>query len=396
MDKESFAQDPWPHFESARTKHPWMATCAFGFVVTQYDAMKDLLLMDDSLYGAYEDIVDIMEARGTSWGRFQLEMVLNLQGPMHKRIRDVLAPAFTPRQAIKHRPLMRKVILELLRDWVPRKKFDFEEFASYFPIGVMCSLLGAPLSAIPSLRSSMETFGLSVSMQKNLLPKLVEAMDTLDAFSQDLVAKRRKARLPKGEEDMLELLINAQESGGLTERELYDMMVFLFVAGYDTSKNALTILMSILIDRPDDYKRCAEDQAFCAKVVEEAFRYNTTSTIPRVTAKDVTYRGVEIPKGTVIFFPVSIAGRDQTGIPDRELFKPERTHDVRHIAFGRGAHMCLGQHIARAQIEEGLHLIAQTMKNPRRTGSSGWRPFFGVWGLKGLPIEIDPAPIPTN
>jgi cytochrome P450 len=88
-----------------------------------------------------------------------------------------------------------------------------------------------------------------------------------------------------------------------------------------------------------------------------------------------------------------VSGRDPV-IPNSTTFDPTREHSVRHIAFGRGAHMCLGQHIARTQIEEGFHLIAQTMKNPRRIGTSAWRPFFGVWGLKGLPIEIDPAPIP--
>jgi cytochrome P450 len=62
------------------------------------------------------------------------------------------------------------------------------------------------------------------------------------------------------------------------------------------------------------------------------------------------------------------------------------------MAFGMGVHICLGQFIARAQIEEGLHLIAQRIRNPRRVGTSAWRPFFGVWGLKGLPIEFDPAP----
>jgi cytochrome P450 len=302
---------------------------------------------------------------------------------------------FTPRQALRHRPLMRKVITELLREWVPKRRFDFEEFASYFPITVMCSMIGAPPSAIPVLRSSMEAFGLSLCMDKAFLPNLVDAMDTLDAFSQELVAKRRKARLPDGEEDLLELLLNAQESGGLTERELYDMLVFLFAAGYDTSKNAMTLLMSVLIDRPEIYARCGEDAVYCRKVVEEGFRFHTTATIPRMTSKDLTYRDVHIPKGSVLFFPVSIAGRDSGAIPDAETFSPERGHDLRHIAFGRGAHMCLGQHIARTQIEEGFHLIAQCIKNPRRTGPSGWRPFYGVWGMRGLPIEFEPAPVPS-
>ena len=287
---------------------------------------------------------------------------------------------------------MRKVISDLLDEWVPKGAFDFEEFASYFPITVMCSLIGAPPEVIPRLRSSLEAFGLSMSMDRAFLPNLVEATETLDAFVQDLVAERRGNRRAKGKEDLLEILVSTQESGGLSERELYDLLIFLFVAGYDTSKNALTLMMDALIDRPDIYRRCAEDIDYCRKVVEESFRFLTTATIPRRVTRDITYRDVLIPEGTVIFFPVSIAGRDATAIEEADSFDPDREQSKKHLAFGMGVHICLGQFIARAQIEEGLHLIAQRIRNPKRAGPSSWRPFFGVWGLKGLPIEFDPAP----
>jgi cytochrome P450 len=392
MEAPAFSANPWPELANAREQHPWLATCAFGYVVHQYDAMRDLLWLDDSLVGAYHDVVAIMEAEGTPWGRFQHESLLAQTGEPHKRIRSVLAPAFTPQQANKHRPLMRAVIAKLLDEWVPKGSFDFEEFASYFPITVMCTLIGAPTDAIPGLRSSMEAFGLSISMDKNHLPALQRAMHVLDTFSQELVARRRKNRLPAGQEDLLEILLNTLDSGGLSERELYDLLIFLFVAGYDTSKNALTLMMNVLIERPDLYQRCADDAEFCRKVVEENFRYLTTSTIPRVVTRDITYHDVLIPAGTVLFFPVSISGRDPA-FDNAEAFDPERDQNQkRHITFGRGAHICLGQFIARAQIEEGLHQIAQRILNPRRTGSSAWRPFYGVWGLKGLPIAFDQAP----
>ncbi|MCB2075168.1 MAG: cytochrome P450 [Novosphingobium sp.] len=392
MEEASFAENPWPGLEAARRQHPWLSRCAFGYAVHQYDAMRDLLYLDRSLTGAYEDVVDAMEAHGTPWGRFQLESLLASSGESHKRIRAVLAPAFTPQQANRHRPLMRKVISDLLDEWVPKGAFDFEEFASYFPITVMCSLIGAPPEVIPRLRSSLEAFGLSMSMDRAFLPNLVEATETLDAFVQDLVAERRGNRRAKGKEDLLEILVSTQESGGLSERELYDLLIFLFVAGYDTSKNALTLMMDALIDRPDIYRRCAEDIDYCRKVVEESFRFLTTATIPRRVTRDITYRDVLIPEGTVIFFPVSIAGRDATAIEEADSFDPDREQSKKHLAFGMGVHICLGQFIARAQIEEGLHLIAQRIRNPKRAGPSSWRPFFGVWGLKGLPIEFDPAP----
>jgi cytochrome P450 len=392
LEDGAFSEDPLPQFAAAREQHPWLATCAFGLVVTQYQAMRDLLWLDHSMMTANQGVIEIMDARGTQWGRFQEEMLGAQQGEAHKRIRSVIAPAFTPQQAKKHRPLMRKVIAELLDEWAPQGAFDFEEFAAHFPITVMCGLIGASPKAVPQLRSSLETFGLSFSLDRALLPELEKATRTLDQFCQELVAERRAQRRPEGEKDLLEILLETVGSGRLSERELYDLLIFALVAGYDTSKNALTLLMDVMIQRPDIYQRCAEDFDFCRKVMEENFRYLTTSTIPRLITRDLTYRDVLIPEGTMLFFPVSIAGRDAQAFGHADEFDPERDDLKKHLTFGMGIHICLGQFIARAQIQEGLHLIAQRLRNPRRVGPSAWRPFYGVWGLRGLPIEFDPAP----
>jgi len=392
MEDPAFAEDPLPQFAAAREQHPWLATCSFGFVITQHEAMRELLWLDHSMTTANQGVVEIMGAEGTQWGRFQHDMLGAQQGEAHKRIRNVIAPAFTPQQAKKHRPLMRKVIADLLDEWVPRGAFDFEEFASHFPITVMCGLIGASPRSVPEIRASLEAFGLSFSLDRKLLPKLEDAMVALDAFVQNLVSERRKQRHSEGEKDLLEILLETHESGGLSERELYDLLIFALVAGYDTSKNALTLLMDAMIKRPDLYRRCAEDLEFCRKVTEENFRYLTTSTIPRLVTKDLTFRDVLIPAGTMLFFPVSIAGRDQQAFDRADEFDPERADLRKHLTFGLGIHICVGQFIARAQIQEGLHQIAQRIANPRRVGPSAWRPFFGVWGLRGLPIEFDPAP----
>lgn len=391
MDEESFAEDPFPHFDAARQVHPFLATCPYGFVVTEYRAMKELLSLDHILHGAYDGIVDIMGARGTEWGRFEEQMINSRQGDDHTRLRKVLAPAFTPQQAEKHRGQMRRVVSELLDEWAPRGTIDFEEFASYFPISVTCGLIGAPRSAIPGLRASLEAFGLCLSMDRAHLPALQDAMAVLDEFVHDLVARRRAGPPADGDKDLLAILLETTERGEMTDRELHDLLIFLFVAGYDTSKNAMTIMMDLLLDRPEVYRRCAEDHAYCRKVVDEAFRYVTIATIPRVAVKHFEYRDVAIPEGTMLFFPLPIAGRDPQAFDDAEKFDPERPDAKKHLGFGQGVHVCLGQFIARAQIQEALHQIARRMRNPRRAGPSGWRPFFGVWGLKGLPIEFDPA-----
>jgi cytochrome P450 len=68
---------------------------------------------------------------------------------------------------------------------------------------------------------------------------------------------------------------------------------------------------------------------------------------------------------------------------------PNAFHHNPPIPFGLGAHICLGQYIAKAQLEEGLHLITQRITSVKSSGPAGWRPFPGTWGIKGLPIEFE-------
>jgi cytochrome P450 len=391
MDEPAFAENPFPHFAAARRQHPWLARWKFGPVVTQYDAVRDLLRMEDRMRTPYDELVKLMGAEGTPWGRFQDNHILSRSGAAHKRLRDILAPAFTPKQANLHRPLMREVISSLLDEWVPKGAFDFEAFASFFPITVMCKLIGAPPAEIPRLRSSLEALGLSVSMDATYMAALQRATAELDEFVHALIREREGGKRPGEAADLLDLLLDAKAEGGLTKREFSDLLIFLFVAGFDTSKNVLTLIMYEMIDRPDIYARCAQDMAFSRKVVDETMRFHGTTTTNRLLTADVVYRDVLLPKGTSLWFPWSIIGRDESAFEDADVFLPERDQEKPHIGFALGAHMCLGQFIARAQLEEGLHLIAQRIRSPKSPGPLGWRPFPGVWGIRGLPIEFEPG-----
>jgi cytochrome P450 len=392
MEDPAFAEDPFSQFNAARRQHAWLAKNSFGYVVTEYAAIKDLLGMDDKLRVAHEGMIDLMNARGSRWGAFQLDSILGIGGERHKRIRDVLAPAFTPRAANEHRWLMRQVISRLLDEWAPKAEFDFEEFASHFPITVMFSLIGASPDALPMVRSSLETLGLSFSLIPDFLPQLEKAVGIMQEFVTGLVQSRRAGRRMHEQPDLLDALIQAHDSGGLTTVEMDNLLIFLFVAGYDTSKNVMTLIMYELLTRPAIYERCAEDSAYCRKVIEEGLRFQNPATIPRLINADLIYRDVLFPKDTMLFFPVSMAGRDPSAVAGADDFDPDREQNNRHMAFGRGMHICLGQFIARAQMEEGLHLIAQRITRPKLAGKPGHRPFMGVWGLRGLPITFTAGP----
>ena len=215
MEEDAFAVDPFSHFARARAAHPWLARWTLGYVVTDYQAMRDLFAMEDSMGMLYDNIVAIMEAEGTPWGNFQQRHMLSQTGAPHKRIRDVLASSFTPRQANLHRPLMREVITKLLDEWAPKRAFDFEEFASYFPITVMCRLIGADPAVIPGLRSAMEAIGLSTSMDKRWLPAMQEGVVTMEKFVDGLIEDRRAGRRASQDPDLHDLLLQSQAGGAL-------------------------------------------------------------------------------------------------------------------------------------------------------------------------------------
>lgn len=390
-DETAFAENPFAFLSAARQQHPWLAVCKFGHLVHELTAIKELLGMDDVMHTAFDGIVAMMQVEDTPWGRFTLNQMIAQPPDAHLRLRNLLAPRFTPRQANALRPLMRDVINQLLDEWLVNTRFDFEEFASYFPISVMTSMVGAPRESIPTLRHSMETLGMGFSMDSQLMPDLQTATQVLDEFAQQLMQQRQQHPVDNEQQsDLLSLMLSASKEGNLNDRELADLLIFFFVAGYDTSKNVLTYLMHVLIDHPEIYQRCAEDLEYCRLVIEEGLRYFSPATTFRKTAKTIEYRGVCIPEDTMLFFPLSIAGRDPQAFADPDVFNPQRTiaPQQRHAAFGRGIHMCLGQHIARAQLQEGLHLIARRIKQPQHAGPIGWRPFMGTWGIRGLPISF--------
>lgn len=390
MSEPEFAADPFPHFEAARASHPWLANSVFGLVVTEYTAMKDLMCFDGSLRTANDAVVALMGAKDSFTGRYFERNIFAQQGDAHLRLRVALAPIFSPRNANDVRELMRDEIDRLLDEWAPQGQFDFQEFISYYPISVLSRIIGGPVDAIPRLRTSLENSSLLFSLDDSKLPEIEAALLEIEDFAQGLVSERKARPVHAGKEDLLDMLITAGSDSKLNQREIIDLLIFLYSAGYDTSKNVLTLIMWQMIERQDLYQRCAADPVFCQKIVEEMMRFCGVSTSTRITTEDIEYRNVLLPRGTMIFFPVSVAGRDPRSFPNPDEFDPDRAVDPehRHIGFGRGAHICLGQHLARAQMQEGLHRIAQRIKEPKLDGDISWRPFPGIWGLRSLPITF--------
>lgn len=388
VETPEFSANPDPFLEEARRHHPWLARFSQGYVVHGYQAVADLLADDVNLLPGFGPVIDFYGVRGTMWARFMEEIVIAVSGDTHARLRASVAHAFTPRRANKEREMMQRVVTELLDEWAPKGAFDFAEFASYFPVSVMCGLLGVSTEPIPRMRDALENQLKALTLDPSAKPLFMAGWDVLWDFA-DTTVKEREASGTFDEDSLLDVMIAAKNAGDLDETELRFMLLTVAVAGYDTSKNQLTMTMKMLLERPAMYERCAQDLQFCREVTEESLRHSAIATPFREVARDFTYEGFTFRKGETVVCAPPLGNRDPSVFADPTRFDPGRDNAGRHVAFGRGAHICLGQFLARNQLQEGLHLIAQRLKNPRLDGEIEWRPFLGAWGLRHLPIAFD-------
>lgn len=169
----AFASDPFPHFRAVRDRHSWLATSDLGYVVHEYKAMHDLRAQDEKLSKSLDKTIEILGLhQGSPLRRWLAEEPFSGPVEMHRHIRGILAKSFTPFYANQMRPLMRQAIARLFEDRVPRKTFDFEEFASWFPITIMIDMLRAPLERLATSRSDLETMGLLFSLDRDLVAAL--------------------------------------------------------------------------------------------------------------------------------------------------------------------------------------------------------------------------------
>jgi cytochrome P450 len=390
VETPEFSADPQPYLDAARREHPWLARFSQGYVVHGYQACADLLADNVNMTCGFGPIIDFYGVRGSTWARFMEETLISVYSPAHVRLRGAVAHAFTPRRANQERAMMQRTVTALLDEWAPRGRFDFADFASYFPVTVMCGLLGVSAAWIPQMRDALENQLKSLTLDPSVKPLFMAGWDVLWDFADRLVGEREAS----GEVDadsLLDDIIAAKQRGEMDDVEARFMVLTVLFAGYDTSKNQLGMTMKLLLDHPEMYERCAQDLAYCRKVTEESLRHSAIATPYREAVTDFAYDGFEFGKGTMIVLAPPLANRDPAVFPQPGKFDPERENAGRNIGFGRGPHLCIGQFLARNQLQEGLHLIAQRLRNPRLDGEIEWRPFLGAWGLRSLPIAFDPA-----
>ena len=371
----------------------WIARGEIGYNIISYDDVVSIL-RDKRWHSAVGLIVELNPEATPEFRARRRESILSAEGDTHVRLRRLVAPAFSPRNADALRPFMREVVSELLDKVTPSGKVDIaRDICEPYPIPIICELLGAP-------RSDWELFSrwagdiLRVfdNNLKNDLPFIMAAQDELDEYTRALIVKRRD----EPRDDLLSALIFAEEQGDkLSTEELVMMVEAVIIGGTDTTRNQLGLAVALLMNQPDEWTALAAAPTRAARMVEETMRLNgAVRATGRVASVDIEYRDVLFPKGTLVFPSLATANYDPDVFanPDR-LVLQRGDNDAPQLTFGSGIHYCLGASLARAELQEALPLLARRLPNLRENGLAQYKiATAGIYGPTSLPATFSPNP----
>jgi cytochrome P450 len=387
IELQDFLGDPFGVLEKAR-ETGWLADMSPLTGVVRYADVRELL--GDSRLRA--NFPEFLQALGISSGVFYEWMAkspLNKDGADHQKWRTVMSRTFTPRRVEQIRPFLRDAAHELIDAFAGRGGCEFvAEFADIYPSLGLCELIGVPSQDRDRFRDLANTIGLGFNPVElgTRIAEVDAALTELLAYTANLAAKRRA----EPRDDLITRVAQAGKEDGWDEDMVHGAIAGLVFAGHETTKNQLGWLVAVLSERPDVWNAVARGELEAAAVVEEVLRYRSTVTgIGRSVAEPIERNGERLEPGTPVLLSIWSADHDTRQYPHAKDIDPARNGDTPHLAFGHGAHYCLGAALARAELQEGLAALTARLNCPAVGADSVWRPAVGINGPARLPITFD-------
>ena len=201
------------------------------------------------------------------------------------------------------------------------------------------------------------------------------------------VEERRR----KPQDDLLTGLLNAEIEGRrLDDEQILSFIRLLFPAGADTTFYATGSMLYYLLRDPDVMERVRANPQDRERAIEETLRIEPPVTMqPRMNPKAVTWRGLDIPQGFLIF-GTSAANRDPAFFPDPDRFDLDRRYDHQLATFGQGQHFCLSSHFARGEMKAALDTLLERLPGLRLLNEEGAQVLGGTLrGPKRLNVAFD-------
>jgi cytochrome P450 len=393
-----FAQDPFQDpdafYDRLRSTAPVYQTPLGYWFITRHDLAVEVL-RDDRRFAnnpsaaAATATPEWVTIGGPASRIFQQALVF-LDGETHDRLRALVRTVFAPRFIKQYGLRMRATVDRLLDEAAAMgAEGDFlADYASLLPTTVILELIGlsqAELGRFHELAYHFlaKHFPIDVHEWAAAADPVVVEVERLIL---DLAARRRKHPT----DDLLSALANAEASGDhLSDDELVAMIMFLVIAGYETTANTLTNGIYDLLRHPAQWARLKADPTLVSTAADEILRFDgsTRNSPPRFALEDVEIGGELISKGDRVYVCLHAADRDPVAFIDPLSFDIGRSPNP-HIVFSQGVHYCLGHALARLEMTLSLEAILTRFPDlelihPVMT----WKNHFVIRGFDALPVR---------
>lgn len=284
-----------------------------------------------------------------------------MDAPDHPRYRRVFQKVFLPK-AINGwgTEIVDPVVTELMDDFIASGEADLvSQFTMHYPFRVIYRQLALPLDECAVFHK------LAIAQTVILVDKAhgMEAADNLGEYFTRLIAERRDSP----GDDLISLLVQAEADGErLPDDVLISFLRQLVNAAGDTTFRGTSVLLTKLLENPDQLEAVRNDRSLIGNAIEEALRIEgPVIVVPRWTTTDVELGGVWIPAGSIVHAVGGAVNRDPARFPDPDRFDIRRKNASQHYAFLTGPHVCIGRHLARVEMTRALTAVLDRLHNLR-------------------------------
>jgi cytochrome P450 len=315
--------------------------------------------------------------------------MLFFDAPEHTRLRKLMNKGFSPPAIESLRPQVEKLVDRLLTPLRKSPRIDIlPEFAHPLPAYVIAELLDVPESLHEKFVCWSNAVATILGNPYRTLDHLIaaqQAIHNLTNYFREAVAVRRKQK----RNDLIGLLMEIEEDGDvLTEEELYAQCVMLLFAGHETTRNLIGNGLYTLLRHPEQATELRDSPELIRSAVEELLRYESpVQYTGRMVLEDFEFCGVPARRGQEVIFMLGAANRDGNQFKDPDRLDLKRTKNP-HLAFGAGAHFCIGNQLARLEGQVAILQILREFPQMRSVSAEPeWLPNFSFRGLKTLLVE---------
>jgi cytochrome P450 len=317
--------------------------------------------------------------------------ILNMDPPDHTRIRRLLSKAFTPRRIEELVDTTQSLVDTMLDGIEDRGRLDvIPDLAFPLPFAVISRMLGMPEDDSESVRDWSHTLVqvLEPMLAPEELAKVMIAGENLRGRVTEVIEEKRK----KPADDLLSALIAVEEQGDrLSEEELLDQVMLLYIAGHETTVNLIGNGMLALLRNPEQLNKLAKTPQLIDNGIDELLRFDSPVQFTRrVALADIEIDGNSVAAGSMIFAMLGSANHDPEHFgPNADELDLARLEAPHHLSFGGGIHHCLGAVLARMEGRIGIGSLVQRFPNMELTDEPAkWNQRLVLRGLDSLPVSI--------